>query len=127
MGRESSGDGVSVVVVGVTPHRGRRESCPQGEGTQADGQLKGERVRDARIPEPSGCPSTGELIDAETVTISSERGGWKSACQGNSLAAYSTLTSGFEGGGGKKGRSRFPARAYELRHKPIPRQPPTLH
>jgi hypothetical protein len=41
MGRESSGDGVSVVVVGVTPHRGRRESRPQGEGTQADGQLKG--------------------------------------------------------------------------------------
>jgi len=40
-----------------------------------------ERVRDARIPEPSGCPSTGELIDAETVTISSERGGWKSAYQ----------------------------------------------
>ena len=25
-----------------------------------------------------------------------------------------------------KGRSRFPARAYEPRHKPIPRQPPTL-
>jgi len=61
-----------------------------------------ERVRDARLPEPSGCPSTGELIDTETVTISSERGGWKSACQGNSLAAYSTLTSSLEGAEGKR-------------------------
>jgi len=38
--------------------------------------------------------ATGELIDTETVPISSERGGWKSACEGNSLAAYSTLPSG---------------------------------
>ena len=67
-----------------------RESLILGEGGQVGEQLKGERVRDARLPEPSGCPSTGELIDTETVTISSERGRWKSACEGNSLAAYST-------------------------------------
>src|SRR3954471_17721944 len=35
------------------------------------------RVRDARGPEPSGCRLAGELIDTETVTISSEGGGWK--------------------------------------------------
>ena len=34
--------------------------------------------------------TTGELLDIERVTSSSERGGWKSACSGNSLAAYST-------------------------------------
>ena len=58
------------------------------------------RVRDARGPEPSGCRLTGELIDTETVTISSEGGGWKSACSGNSLAAYPTARPVLRGGGG---------------------------
>ena len=34
--------------------------------------------------------TTGELIEIERLTVSSERGGWKSARRGNSLAAYST-------------------------------------
>ena len=34
--------------------------------------------------------TTGELIEIERLTVSSERGGWKSAHRGNSLAAYST-------------------------------------
>ena len=34
--------------------------------------------------------STGELTEIERLTVSSERGGWKSARRGNSLAAYST-------------------------------------
>lgn len=33
-GREPYGNGVLVVVVGVTPHRGERESRSQGEGEQ---------------------------------------------------------------------------------------------
>jgi hypothetical protein len=33
---------------------------------------------------------TGELLDIERVTSSSEGGGWKSAHPGNSLAAYPT-------------------------------------
>src|SRR5713101_8604118 len=33
---------------------------------------KGGRVRDAQEPEPQYMPSTGELIDIERVTISSE-------------------------------------------------------
>src|SRR5262249_18491617 len=34
--------------------------------------------------------TTGELTEIERLTVSSERGGWKSAHRGNSLAAYST-------------------------------------
>jgi hypothetical protein len=33
-GRESYGDGVLIVVVGVTPHQGKRESRLQGEVEQ---------------------------------------------------------------------------------------------
>ena len=51
---------------------------------------KGGRVRDAQEPEPQYMSSTGELIDIERVTISSEGDRWKSACKGNSLAAYPT-------------------------------------
>lgn len=36
-GRESYGDGVPIVVVGVTPHRGKRESRLQGEVEQVIG------------------------------------------------------------------------------------------
>ena len=37
VGREPQGDGVPVVVVGATTHRGGRESRPQGEGAQVTG------------------------------------------------------------------------------------------
>jgi hypothetical protein len=47
-------------------------------------------VRDVQLPEPSGMSSTGELIDTEKVTISSEGRRWKSACKSNSLASYPT-------------------------------------
>jgi hypothetical protein len=36
-GRESYGDGGPVVVAGVTPGQGGRESRPQGEGVQVIG------------------------------------------------------------------------------------------
>src|SRR6266852_9855238 len=42
---------------------------------------------------------TGELLDIERVPSSSERGRWKSACQGNSLAAYSISRTDLRGGG----------------------------
>ena len=38
--------------------------------------------------------TTGELLDTERVTSSSERGGWKSVGNDNSLAVYSTVTFG---------------------------------
>ena len=45
---------------------------------------------------------TGELIDIERVTISSEGGRWKSTHRGNSLAAYSTSRTGLTGGLGRR-------------------------
>ena len=42
-GREPHGDGVPVVVVGVAPHQGGRESRPQGEGAQVTGYPKAGR------------------------------------------------------------------------------------
>src|SRR5215475_4322908 len=59
---------------------------------------KGGRVRDAHKPELQYMPSTGELIDIERVTISSERGRWKSTRKGNSLTAYSTARPVLNGG-----------------------------
>src|SRR5712691_8431545 len=59
---------------------------------------KGGRVRDAQEPEPEYMPSTGELIDIERVTISSEGGRWKSTHRGNSLAAYPTARPVLNGG-----------------------------
>jgi hypothetical protein len=48
---------------------------------------------------------TGELIDTETVMISSGGGCWKSTHKGNSLAAYLTLMVSLEGGCWKSARS----------------------
>jgi hypothetical protein len=47
-------------------------------------------VRDAQLPETRRMSSTGELIDTETVTISSEGRRWKSAFKSKSLASYPT-------------------------------------
>src|SRR5437660_176061 len=58
----------------------------------------GGRVRDAREPAPKCLSSTGELMDTERVTISSEGGRWKSTHRGNSLAAYPTSRTGLTGG-----------------------------
>src|SRR6266446_3842393 len=52
--------------------------------------MNGGRVRDAQEPEPKCMSSTGELIDIERVTISSEGERWKSTRWGNSLAVYPT-------------------------------------
>ena len=75
-----------IVLVGVTPHQGARESRVQGEVAQVAGEPGA--VRYARCGTPQQhrlsfeCCSkkaTGELIDMETVTISSEGGRWKRA------------------------------------------------
>jgi hypothetical protein len=52
--------------------------------------MNGGRVRDAHKPEPKCLSSTGELIDIERVTISSEGDHWKSTRWGNSLVVYPT-------------------------------------
>src|SRR5262252_4167753 len=80
-GREPEGHGVPIVLVGVTPHQGARESRAQGEVAQVAGAPGA--VRYARCGTPQQhrlsfeCCSkkaTGELIDTDTVTISSEGG-----------------------------------------------------
>jgi len=68
--------------------------------------MNGGRVRDAREPEPKCLSSTGELIDTERVTISSEGGRWKSTHRGNSLAAYPTASPVLNGGDEETGLSR---------------------
>jgi hypothetical protein len=50
---------------------------------------------DATMDLRSRIRITGERRDTETVMRRSERGGWKSAQRGNSLAAYSTVMHGF--------------------------------
>jgi hypothetical protein len=42
-GREPQGDGVPIVVVGVAPHQGGRESRPQGKGAQVMGHRSAAR------------------------------------------------------------------------------------
>ena len=55
-GREPRGDGVLVVVVGVTTHQGGRESRPQGEGAQVAGHRRPGGMRNAERRNGPGCP-----------------------------------------------------------------------
>src|SRR5215471_20705483 len=96
-GRESQGHGVPIVLVGVTPHQGARESRAQGEVAQV--VACPEPVGYARCEPPkqdwswferSLKEATGELLEIERLTSSLERGHWKSTRKGNSLVAYST-------------------------------------
>ena len=78
--------------------RSHRSSRRWGEpiaGRRVAGRrhMKGGRVRDAQEPELKCMSSTGELIDIERVTISSEGDRWKSTFWGNSLAVYPTSRS----------------------------------
>src|SRR5713101_9468527 len=84
--RESQGDGVPIVLVGVTAHQGARESRAQGEVAQVAGCPGTVRYARCGTPKQDWASSelcseevTGELIDTETVTISSEGGRWKRA------------------------------------------------
>ena len=49
-GRESQGDGVRVVVAGVTACRGVRESRAQGEAAQVNEMFSGGRYAQCRTP-----------------------------------------------------------------------------
>ena len=94
-----------IVLVGVTPHQGARESRAQGEVAQVAGEPGAVRYARCGTPpqhrlsfECCSKKATGELIDTETVTISSEGGRWKSTRWGNSLAAYPTARPVLNGG-----------------------------
>jgi hypothetical protein len=101
---------VPILLVGVTSHQGARESRVQGEVAQVAGELGAVRYARCGTPKPHGLSvercsekATGELIDTETVTISSGRGRWKSTREGNSLAVYSTARPVRRGAGRKGG------------------------
>src|SRR6266545_3782126 len=49
-GREPQGDGEPIVVVGVTPHRGARESREQGEVAQVTWTARTKRYAECRTP-----------------------------------------------------------------------------
>ncbi len=56
--REAHGNGVSIVLVGVTPYQGAWESQVQGKGGQALQRVKeGKRARDARYQYHPGTHS----------------------------------------------------------------------
>jgi transposase len=57
--------------------------------------------------------TTGELTEIERLTVSSERGGWKSAHRGNSLAAYSPARTVLPTSGGSDPFAEF---NRQLRH-----------
>jgi hypothetical protein len=70
---------VPIVLVGVTPHQGARESRAQREVAQVAGEPGAVRYARCGTPQQHGLSfeensekATGELIDTETVTISSE-------------------------------------------------------
>ena len=56
-GRESYGDGGLVVVAGVTPGQGVRESRLQGEGGQVTGHPGPGGMRNAERRNGAGCPA----------------------------------------------------------------------
>jgi hypothetical protein len=70
---------VPIVLVGVTPYQGARESRAQREVAQVAGEPGAVRYARCGTPQQHGLSfeensekATGELIDTETVTISSE-------------------------------------------------------
>ena len=71
------------------------------KGQQVSDILKGEGCEMHNYLNRSGMSSTGELIDTEKVTISSEGRRWKSACKSNSLASYPTSRTVLRGAGGE--------------------------
>ena len=101
-----------IVLVGVTPHQGARESRVQGEVAQVAGEPGAVRYARCGMPqqhrlsfECCSKKATGELIDTETVTISSEGGRWKRA-EGYLAGGLSYFTFGSEARG--REQSHFP-------------------
>ena len=98
-----------IVLVGVTPHQGARESRAQGEVAQVVGCPKPVRYARCGMPkqewtlcERCSREATGELLEIERLTSSLERGHGKSTRQGNSLVAYSTASTVLTGGSGRR-------------------------
>ena len=102
-----------IVLVGVTPHQGARESRAQGEVAQVVGCPGAVRYARCGTPkqewalcERCSQEATGELLEIERLTSSLERGHWKSTREGNSLVAYSTASPVLNGGDEETGLVR---------------------
>jgi hypothetical protein len=105
---------VLIVLVGVTPHQGARESRAQGEVAQVVGcpgavryARGGTPKQDWSLFERCSKEATGELLEIERLTSSLERGHGKSTREGNSLVAYSTARPVRRGAGRKGGLADF--------------------
>ena len=114
-----------IVLVGVTPHQGARESRAQGEVVQVAGEPGAVRYARCGTPKQHGLSfehcsgkATGELIDTETVTISSEGGRWKRA-EGYLAGGLPYFTFGSEARGREQSRflSRRVCRWLKLAYK----------
>jgi hypothetical protein len=120
VGREPYGDGVPIVVVGVTSHQGDRESRSQGEGAQVIVTSSERGMRNADRRNGAGCHPEARSLTA-SGTITGEPGAGKLARRdregadgkgptGTSPAAYFTR----EGAAGKGPGGTSPA-AYFTR------------
>jgi hypothetical protein len=78
-----------------------REACT-GRSATGGRSVRSHAVREMRRARVALAlrVTTGELTEIERFMVSSERGGWKSAHRGNSLAAYSTSRTVLEPSGG---------------------------
>jgi hypothetical protein len=97
---------VKFALMGLRPTRGNGRSVRRAKHDRSN-KVSNHAVGvmpKARLELTTTCPtiggrvSTGELLDTETVTSSSEEGGWKRTCEGNALAAYPTACSVWSGG-----------------------------
>jgi hypothetical protein len=83
------------------PCTGQSTTGGQSAGSHAVREMRRARVALAlRV-------TTGELTEIERFMVSSERGGWKSAHRGNSLAAYSTACTVLQTSGGSDPFAEF--------------------
>ena len=123
-GREPDGHGVPIVLVGVTSRQGTRESRVQGGSGPGGWRARSGEVRERRNAEAARAlvrgyaeKATGELMDTETVTSSSEGGRWKRA-EGYLAGGLPYRMHGLVGGMEETGR-KVP------RPVPTQRRPPT--
>ena len=117
-GREPDGNGVPVVVVGVTPHHGGRESRPQGEGGQVTAIPRHGEVREMRsaatvlgiIRDRAREPTVTGEPDAVKVARPVRRGAdGKVPCRLRATRRRPTLP------GGALSRQRRPAEGHDAR------------
>jgi len=117
---EGQGHGAPIVVVGVTPHQGGQESCPQGEAASREDGSESPPVDKEEAGQVRAASERGGMRDADRhnrtdVNRSQERrastgkpDAWKAGTSGlaegptekgshdTSPAAYSTLKAGGE-------------------------------